>query len=385
MSLEPVKNPIPFSRPLVARNQSKYLDEVVIDGQPWGGGSFFKRFATAAGDSLKETNVLPTQSCSAALELAMMCVRLRAGDEVIMPSYNFVSAANAVVQRGAKPVFCEISNASLNADPSDVERLITPKTKAVVVVHYGGQPVDMDAFLALKEKFGFVLIEDAAQAIGSSLRGKPLGTWGDFGAISFHGTKNLSSGEGGLFVCNLDRNVFEEAQVIHEKGTDRSSFLRGEVDKYTWQAVGSSFMPSEFTSALMLAQLEELELVDSLRRLYWDDMFAQVEELQDIGLQILPNSTQGGNSHMFAVVVPKNINREELIRRLRLEGIGASSHYEPLHSSPYSRRMGFFSRDLKRTSDLSSRLVRLPIWSTSGLNTERIGTTFKTIYQSLCS
>jgi dTDP-4-amino-4,6-dideoxygalactose transaminase len=364
---------IAFSRPASFDVEMEYLSQVRDSGSPWGGGAFYQRAAEKLKSIHKVRDVLLTQSCTSALELAALGLDVGPGDEVIVPSYTFVTSASAFALRGVKVVFVDSEPETLNIDVSKVEELITSKTKAIVAVHYGGVACDMDALMAIASRHGVVVVEDAAQAIGSTYKGRPLGSIGDLGCISFHGTKNVSSGEGGaLFVNTQDPAVIDRVHTAHEKGTDRAKFLRGEVDKYTWRGLGSSFIPSEFTSALLLAQLENLPKIHSRREAYWRTYRSELEGLRQKGFKFLKQDQSGSNFHMFAIMAPSSNSRESLRSHLREQGIVATSHYEPLDASPFALE-NFPPIDAAIISrDSSTRILRLPLWSELGLDVDYI-------------
>jgi dTDP-4-amino-4,6-dideoxygalactose transaminase len=285
------------------------------------------------------------------------------GDEVIMPSFTFVSTANAFVLRGGVPVFIDIRPDTLNLDENNIEKAITPRTKAIVPVHYAGVACEMDAILAIAERYNLAVAEDAAQGAMASYRGRPLGSIGDLGALSFHETKNVISGEGGALLVNSERYA-RRAEIIREKGTDRSRFLRNEIGKYTWQDKGSSYLPSELIAAFLWAQLEEAERITRIRLSLWDYYYEAAEPLEREGFLRRPIIPEGcaHNAHMFYVLLSPNADRSEVLAALSDEGINAVFYYVPLHDSPAGRRYGRVYGDLSITNDLSSRLIRLPMW-----------------------
>lgn len=364
---------IPFSKPAAFKAEENYLTQVRESHAPWGGGPFYRQAAEKLGAILEVKNVLLTQSCTAALELAALGLDLGPEDEVIVPSYTFVTTASAFALRGAKIVFVDSEPETLNLDVSKIEALITSRTKAIVVVHYGGVPCDMDEVMEIAKRFDIAVIEDAAQAIGSSYKGKPLGTIGDLGCLSFHGTKNVSSGEGGALVINTtDLAVIDRLHTAHEKGTDRAKFLRGEVDRYTWRKLGSSFIPSEFTCAILLAQLERLGDIQSRRRIYWDLYSQRLRRIDSYGFRWLNQDVAGSNLHMFALIAPDHETREHLRHDLKNSGIIATSHYEPLHVSPFAMSQNWPTPYAPIAQDLSERILRLPLWSESDLPVEEV-------------
>jgi dTDP-4-amino-4,6-dideoxygalactose transaminase len=368
---------IEFTKPAVSQNEIKYLLEAAKTNRPWGGGEFYSRAQEQLSEIFGEKRVLLTQSCTSALELAALALGISSGDEVIVPSYTFVSSAGAFALRGAKLVFADVDPLDLNITPSSIRKLITSRTKAIVVVHYGGNACQMDEIMAIAREAEIPVVEDAAQAIGATFNGVPLGSIGDLGCISFHGTKNISSGEGGALVVNTDHgDIWNAAKVAHEKGTDRHSYLKGEVDKYTWRALGLSCMPSEFTSAVLSGQLEELEKITQLRlsymKRYWSDLGPQ----QSKKFSILNQTPMGNNGHMFACLLAPEIDRSRVISEMRSRGVVAASHYEPLHSSPYVLAKSSRPLRLPNTESASARILRLPMWSEYGLDVELSSSAF---------
>ena len=365
--------------PAVAKNQLSYLEEAGNKGRPWGGGYFHE----AASEKLREVvgaaNLLLTQSCTAALELAALALELGEGDEVIVPAYTFVSSANAFALRGAKIVFVDVATDTLNVRVEDVAAAITPKTKAIVVVHYGGVAAPIQAIVDLANPRGISVVEDAAQAIHSREGMTHLGTIGDIGCISFHGTKNISSGEGGAAIFRSDRtDLFHRAEVIHEKGTDRKAFFAGKVDKYTWRSLGSSFIPSEFTSAVLLAQLEEVSEISSMRQATWLEYREAFRRTLGDELRIVSETESGGNGHMFAFLAKDSSQRDNILSSLNAREIAATSHYTPLHSSPFGKK--FQSGDFPNfpnTEMAAEQLIRLPIWSAPGLPVKAVMVDFE--------
>lgn len=327
-----------------------------------GDGPFTRRCNEWLEQRTGAARALLTHSCTAALEMAALLLDIRAGDEVIMPSYTFVSTANAFVLRGAVPVFVDIRPDTLNLDECLVEAALTPKTRAIVPVHYAGVACEMDPLLEIAQRHGLAVVEDAAQGSEAAYRGRPLGTIGTLGALSFHETKNVISGEGGALLIN-DRGLVERAEIIREKGTDRSRFFRGEVDKYTWQDVGSSYLPSELVAAFLWAQLEQAEGITSTRLAIWERYHQACAPLEEAGLlrrPIVPAHCTH-NAHMYYVLLAPGVDRTQVLQRLRAQGIAPVSHYVPLHSSPAGRRFGR-AGPMPVTDDLSMRLVRLPLW-----------------------
>ena len=335
-----------------------------------GDGEFSKKCHAWLEKKTGSYKGLLTHSCTAALEIAAILADIKLGDEVIMPSYTFVSTANAFVLRGGKPVFVDIRPDTLNIDETKIEQAITSRTKAIVPVHYAGVSCEMDAILEIAGRNNLLVIEDAAQGVMSSYKGRALGSLGHLGAFSFHETKNIISGEGGALLVNVSELV-EKAEIIREKGTDRSRFFRGQVDKYTWQDMGSSLLPSELIAAFLWAQLIEAESIASQRHTLWNYYHEGLESLELCGLvrrPIVP-SWCGHNAHMYYVLLPDGVPREKVLRSLNNCGVNALFHYVPLHSSPGGRRFGRMSGVSSVTDSASDRLIRLPMWI--GLTRER--------------
>lgn len=354
---------ISFNRPALAGKEFAYIQEALEVGHISGDGRFTKRCQAWLQETLGAPLALLTHSCTAALEMAAILCDLAPGDEVIMPSFTFVSTANAVVLRGAVPVFVDIRADTLNLDERLIETAITPRTKAIFVVHYAGVACEMDTIMDIAARHRLIVVEDAAQALMAKYRGRPLGGIGHLAAISFHETKNLISGEGGALVIN-DPRFISRAEVIREKGTDRSKFFRGEVDKYTWQDIGSSFLPSDMIAAFLLAQLDQAQPLLAERLELWGRYHAGLQRLEMAGAlrrPVVPQDCEH-NAHMYYVLARDLSERTELIRYLRDEGIGALFHYVPLHSAPAGRRFGRSNGVLSVTDDMAGRLVRLPMW-----------------------
>ena len=360
---------VPFNRPHLTGHEFDYIQQAVSAGQLAGNGLFTKRCQEYLEHRLRAPRVLLTHSCTAALEMSALLLDLQHFDEVIMPSFTFVSTANAFVLRGAVPVFVDIRPDTLNVDPHLVERAITPRTRAIVVVHYAGVSCDMEAINEIADRHNLSVIEDAAQALGSTYQGRPLGSLGDLAAISFHETKNVISGEGGALVIN-DPELVERAEIIWEKGTDRSRFLRGQVDKYTWVDIGSSFLPGELTAAFLWAQLEHLDQITEERLALWHHYFRAAEPLRSIGAQLpyVPPD-RAHNAHMFYVLIPEHLRQADVLRELNRQNVNAIFHYVPLHSSPAGERYGRVRSPMTVTDDRSARLVRLPLWVGMGADT----------------
>jgi len=354
---------VPFNRPYMTGNELTYIAQAHALGNLAGDGPFTARCQQWLKTHTGSGQVLLTHSCTAALEMAALLLDLRPGDEVIMPSYTFVSTANAFALRGATPVFVDIRRDTLNLDETLVEQAITPKTRAIIVVHYAGVSCEMDMLLAIAAAYGLKVVEDAAQGVLSRYKGRELGAVGDIGAYSFHETKNVISGEGGALLVNRDEFA-QQAEIIREKGTDRSRFFRGEVDKYTWQSIGSSFLPSELTAAFLWAQLEQAESLTRRRLALWDTYHASLVELENRGLirrPVIPAACEH-NGHMYYVLLAPDIDRGAVLQHLKSAGVHAVFHYVPLHSAPAGLQIGRAAATLPVTDALSAQLIRLPMW-----------------------
>lgn len=354
---------IPFNWPHMTGKELYYVAESHFGGRLAGDGPFTKRCHGWLEERIGSPKALLTHSCTAALEMSAILLDIEEGDEVIMPSYTFVSTANAFVLRGGIPVFVDIRPDTLNIDETLIEAAITPRTRAIVPVHYAGVGCEMDTIMSIADRHGLAVVEDAAQGIMATYRGRPLGSIGDFGALSFHETKNLISGEGGALLVN-SQEYLSRAEIIREKGTDRSRFFRGQVDKYTWQEPGSSFLPGELTAAFLWAQFEEADRITRARLDLWDHYHQGLEPLERLGLlrrPIVPTECTH-NAHMYYVLLAPEIDRAAVLADLSQDGIGAVFHYVPLHDSPAGRLYGRTVGDLGVTTDLSSRLIRLPMW-----------------------
>ncbi len=354
---------IPFNRPHVTGNEFAFIDEAIKKSHLSGDGMFSKRCQSWLEDKLGGGRVLLTHSCTAALEMAAILADIGPGDEVIMPSFTFVSTANAFVLRGAVPVFVDIRPDTLNLDEKLVESAITARTKAIAAVHYGGVGAEMTALMEISERRGLILIEDDAQGIMCKYKEAPLGSFGELAALSFHETKNVISGEGGALIIN-DKALVERAEIIREKGTNRSRFFRGEVDKYTWVDIGSSFLPSDILAAFLWAQLQEAQSITKNRLEIWEAYHAALAPLEDEGLLQRPTVPEDclHNAHMYYILARDGDERSRLLARLNSEGIGAVFHYVPLHSSPAGVKFGRASGNLPITEEVSERIIRLPLW-----------------------
>lgn len=353
---------VPFNKPHMTGRELNYIAQAHFQGVLAGDGAFTQSCQADLQRRSGSRKVLLTHSCTAALEMAALLLDLQPGDEVIMPSYTFVSTANAFVLRGAVPVFVDIRPDTLNLDERLIEGAITPRTKAIVPVHYAGVACEMQTILQVAEAHGLAVVEDAAQGVMSSYRGRALGSLGHLGAYSFHETKNIISGEGGALLIN-DAAHLEAAEIIWQKGTNRQQFCRGEVDKYTWQRAGSSFLPGEIVAAFLKAQLEEAEAITANRLAAWRRYQERLLPLAREGLLRLPTVPEGctHNAHMYYVILPPAAQRDELLQALRKDGIYGLFHYVPLHSAP-GGRAGRSHGSMQHTDARSSRLVRLPLW-----------------------
>jgi dTDP-4-amino-4,6-dideoxygalactose transaminase len=354
---------VPFNKPFVTGKEIEYLREAIANAHLSGDGPFTRRIHERLTAQTGALSALLTHSCTAALEMFALLLDISPGDEIIMPSYTFVSTANAFVLRGGVPVFLDIRRDTMNIDETLVEAAITERTRAIVAVHYAGVACEMDTLENIAQRHGLALIEDAAQALGSSYHGRPLGSIGQLGALSFHETKNVISGEGGALLIN-DPKYLERAEIIREKGTNRSSFLRGAVNKYRWVDVGSSYLPSEIIAAFLWAQLEAADELLERRLGLWNAYHRKLEPLEDAGLlrrPIIPHGVQH-NAHLYYVLLNDAQTRTRTLDALKERGIGALFHYVPLHSAPAGVRFGRTHGSMAFTDDLSSRLVRLPMY-----------------------
>lgn len=360
---------IPFNRPHVAGNEFLYMTRAVEQGHISGDGAFTRKCRELLEERYGIPRVLLTASGTAALEMAALLCRVGPDDEVILPSFTFVSTANAFVLRGAKPVFVDIRPDTLNMDEVAVEAAVGPNTRAIVPVHYGGTACEMDALERIARRHDALIVEDAAQGIEARYRDRPLGTMGPLAALSFHETKNVSCGEGGALFVN-DAAFIERAEILREKGTDRSKFFRGEVDKYTWVDIGSSFLPSDLQAAFLLAQLERLdEIMVRRRRIYetYRDALAPLEAAGSAKLPVIPDHCRS-NYHLFYLLLETGKARDALLAFLRARGILAVFHYLPLHLSPMGKTFGGREGQFPVAESASRRLVRLPFYN--GLSAE---------------
>ena len=354
---------IAFNIPYMTHKELDYIAEAHANKQLSGDGLFTQRCHAWLEEHLMGSKALLTHSCTAALEMAALLLDIKPGDEVIMPSYTFVSTANAFVMQGGVPVFVDIREDTLNINEHLIEAAITPRTKAIVPVHYAGVGCEMDTVMTIAERHGLSVIEDAAQAIMAYYKGRPLGGIGDLGAYSFHETKNIISGEGGALLVN-DSSLNLRAEIIREKGTDRSEFMRGKVDKYTWHERGSSFLPADMIAAFLWAQMEQAQEITQQRLTLWAYYHEQLESLENAGLLKRPHVPDvcEHNAHMYYIILPRGVNRQVVLEHLAHHHIHAVSHYVPLHSSPGGRRFGRAHGDLSLTDTLAEHIIRLPLW-----------------------
>jgi dTDP-4-amino-4,6-dideoxygalactose transaminase len=355
---------IPFNKPSAVGTELANIADALARGHLSGDGYYTKRCHQWLEQRLGCKRALLTHSCTGALEMSAILCDLAPGDEVIMPSYTFVSTANAFALRGAVPVFVDVRADTINIDERLIEAAITPRTRAIAVVHYAGVACEMDAIMGIAKRHNLLVVEDAAQALLATYKGRNLGTIGNLGCISFHETKNLISGEGGALLVN-DERMIERAEVVREKGTNRSRFLRGEVDKYTWVDIGSSFLPSELVAAFLEAQLAHGDAVIARRRAIWARYFAGLSELAASGAFELPRASypdRVANAHIFYLLPDSLATRVALAAHLKARDMLSVSHYVPLHSSPGGIRWGRASGGFKVTNDLGDRLLRLPLY-----------------------
>lgn len=354
---------IPFNRPFIAGKELFYIAQAVAGGNISGDGRFTRECAEFLEQRFGIHRVLLTPSCTGALEMAAILCDLKEGDEVILPSFTFVSTASAVVRLGARPVFIDIRSDTLNIDDGLIENAITPRTRAIFAVHYAGVGCNMDRIMAIASDHGLMVVEDAAQAVNASYKGRALGSIGHIGTYSFHETKNFICGEGGAICLNRPELV-ERAEIIRDKGTNRRQFLRGQVDKYTWVDLGSSYVPSEICSAFLYAQLEMMDAINARRRAHYDFYNRHLGPLEADGFLRLPRIPREceSNSHLFWIILPDERTRNALMAHLSDNGITAIFHYVPLHSSPVGKTFGYNERDLPVTEEVSRCLLRLPLY-----------------------
>lgn len=354
---------IHFNVPPVVGNELQYMEEAIKNRKICGDGIFTKKCSAWMEEKIGTAKALLTTSCTHAIEMSAILSNIQPGDEVIMPSYTFVSTADAFVLRGAKVIFVDIRAETMNIDERLIEEAVTERTKAIVPVHYAGVSCKMDEICDIAKRHNLFVIEDAAQGVMSFYKGKPLGTLGDYGCYSFHETKNYSMGEGGALLIKDPKNI-ERAEIIREKGTNRSKFFRGQIDKYTWMDAGSSYLPSDLNAAYLWAQFEKAEEILNDRMTSWNLYNQLLKELEDQGYIVLPEIPEEctHNAHMFYIKTKDLEERQNLISFLKEKGIGAVFHYIPLHSAPAGKKYGeFFGKDIYTTSE-SERLLRLPLY-----------------------
>lgn len=354
---------IPFNKPYLTGRELDYIRQAHEAHHLSGDGAFTKRCSEWLARATGCHQALLTHSCTGALEMAALLAGIGPGDEIIMPSFTFVSTANAFALRGGVPVFVDIREDTLNIDERRIEAAITPRTRAIVVIHYAGVACEMEPIQCIAARHRLMLIEDAAQALGASYRGRALGSFGELAALSFHETKNLISGEGGALLVNAPQ-LAARAEILREKGTNRAAYFRGEVDKYTWVDLGSSFLPSDIIAAFLWAQLEQADAIMARRRALWDRYHAAFADLERAGALrrpiVPPNAAP--NAHSYFLLLADLASRQRFIDTLRTQGVHAVFHYVPLHSSPAGRKFGRSSGSMRVTDSVADRLVRLPLW-----------------------
>ncbi|RIK31460.1 MAG: dTDP-4-amino-4,6-dideoxygalactose transaminase [Anaerolineae bacterium] len=356
--------PIPFNKPTNVGNELEYIQQAIQSSHLAGDGSFTKKSHAILEQAMNVPKVLLTTSCTHALEMSALLLDLKDGDEVIVPSFTFVSTVNAFALRGAKAVFADVRPDTLNLDESKLEALITPRTRAIVVVHYAGVGCEMDAIMEIANRYNIPVIEDNAHGLFGKYKGKDLGTFGVMATQSFHETKNLTSGEGGALLIN-DEKYFEDAEILREKGTNRSRFFRGQVDKYTWVNLGSSYLPSEILAAHLLAQLEKREEIQSARKKIWETYYKELSDWAEenhVQMPFVPAHCEQ-TYHMFYMLFPSLEARTAAIAHLKARGIQAVFHYLPLHLSPMGEKFGGKVGDCPVTERVSDQLLRLPFYT----------------------
>ncbi len=361
---------IPFNHPYLTGNEIRYMEDVLYSlgegGHLCGDGKYTRLVQNFFQSKFGAQKALMTTSCTSALELATLLLDLKPDDEIIVPSYTFSSTVNPILLAGARPVFADIQEGTLNIDPADIRKKITRKTRAIYPVHYGGVSCAMDEIMEIAQEHDLKVVEDAAQGVNAKYKGKYLGTIGDFGCYSFHETKNYVCGEGGALLINThDPKIIERAEIIREKGTNRSQFHRGEVDKYTWMDLGSSYLPSDLLSAFLYAQLEKLDEIQNMRMNVWNSYYSALKPFEDerkIRLPVIPDYAEH-NAHLFYVLFHDEQVRDHVMNLLKEKGILAVFHYIPLHSSPVGTMLGSKNGDLPVTENISGRLLRLPMYA----------------------
>jgi dTDP-4-amino-4,6-dideoxygalactose transaminase len=373
-----IRTPVPFNRPSLKGRELEYISEALERRHLSGDGPFTKKCHAWLETHLGCPSVLLTHSCTGALEMSMLLDDLKPGDEVIMPSFTFVSTANAVALRGAVPVFVDIRPDTLNIDETLIEAAITPRTRALMIVHYAGVSAEMDTIMEVARRHSLLVCEDAAQGMMARYKGRSLGTIGDLGCLSFHETKNVVSGEGGALLINNERFKLR-AEIIREKGTNRSQFFRGQVDKYTWVDIGSSFLPSEILAALLLAQLESAEQITSERVAIWNRYHSAFASLDGRVIRPTVPADCQHNGHLYYLLASSLEERTRLLAFLKSRGIGSVFHYVPLHSAPAGLRFGRVHGSMALTDSLSERLFRLPLWS--GLSSDDVDQVIAAVHE----
>lgn len=358
---------VPYNRPYITGNELRYIGDLLHSGNTIAGdGHYTKKVNEFIETAFGAKKALMTTSCTSALEMATYLLRLKKQDEVILPSFTFVSTANPILLAGAKVVFAEIEEDTMDIDPDDIRRKVTPNTRAIYPVHYGGVACKMDEISEIAKEHRLAIVEDAAHGVNARYKNRYLGTIGDFGCYSFHETKNYSCGEGGALLINTDdKKIIERAEILREKGTDRSKFFRGEIDKYTWVDIGSSYLPSDILAAFLYAQLESLDTIQRKRlQIYnaYNKAFKPYEKSGTLRLPIVPGYTKH-NAHLFYILFNDGQARDAVMKRLRSAGILAIFHYLPLHSSPMGKKLGYEAGDLPVTESVSKRLLRLPMYA----------------------
>lgn len=354
---------IPFNKPYMTGKELSYIAEAHANGILSGNGPFTEKCHQWLEENTGTKKALLTHSCTAALEMAAILADIRPGDEVIMPSFTFVSTANAFVLRGGIPVFVDIRSDTLNIDETKITAAITSRTKAIVPVHYAGVSCEMEAIMDIAQKFDLLVIEDAAQGIMSKYKKRPLGTIGHLGTYSFHETKNIISGEGGALLIN-DERFSERAEILWEKGTNRNQYFRGQVDKYTWVDIGSSYLPGEVIAAFLWGQMQEANTITQKRMQIWEkyhEAFLPLEMAGILRCPVIPDNCQH-NAHMYYVLLGATKKRNAILSRLNAQGVNVVFHYVPLHSAPAGKINARISGEMKNTDELSGRLMRLPLW-----------------------
>ena len=355
---------ISYNKPYCKGSTLKYIKNTLLNASISGDGQFTAKCSEEIVNISSAKKALLTHSCTASIEMSAILADIQIGDEIIMPSYTFVSTANAFVLRGGVPVFVDVEPTTFNINPNLIEKAITSRTVAIVPVHYAGVGCEMKKIIEIAEKHKILVIEDAAQGIMSEYQGQPLGSFGDFGCLSFHETKNIHCGEGGALLINNEKFI-ERAEIIRDKGTNRSQFFRGQVDKYRWIDIGSSYLPGELTAAFLFAQLEKAKEITADRLSIWYKYYEIFEDLEKSGLvrrPIIPKNCKH-NGHIFHLLLGKRFNRDSVLQQMNKLGVNAVFHYQPLHSSPAGKKYGkFTSCPLPITDDISERLIRLPLW-----------------------